>query len=143
MTRMCGSGNRESLQLGLGGQITTGTFAFQGSFGVAFDTHFNVALYGSGGFGLGVGAGGDLGLTAAVTNAPTIQDLAGISFNISAGGGWVLGGSVDGFRSVARNGNQIYGGGATAGVAAGETSFGGTMFTSMSSSLNLQGRPTC
>ena len=132
-----------TVQLGLGAQGTWGIFSYQFSGGLALDTHGNVALYGSGGPGGGLGGGGDAGLTVQVSNAPSIQDLAGPFLNGSVGGGAIGGGTIDGFTGFSRNGQRIGGGGFTAGAAVGETSFLGVTNTFVSPSLNFFGQPTC
>lgn len=132
-----------TIQIGFAGQGTYGIFSFQSSFGVAFDSHGNVALYGTFGPGGGVGGGGTAGLSVQGSNAPTVQDLGGFFSNGSVGGGAGGGGTVDVFGGYARNGQPIVGGGGTAGVAGGETSFAGVTDTFVSPSLNLLGRPTC
>lgn len=74
----------------------------QASVGLALDSTGNVALYFSGGPGGGVGVGGDAGLTVQGSSAPTVQDLAGPFGNLSAGGGAVAGGTIDGFGGYAQ-----------------------------------------
>ena len=130
-------------QVGAASQGTLGVFSYQVSVGLAFDTHGNVALYATGGLGGGLGGGGDVGVTVQTSNAPTVQDLAGLFVNGSGGGGLVGGGTIDAFGGAARNGQSIVGGGFTAGGAAGETSFEGATGTLVSPSLNLLGKPIC
>jgi len=132
-----------TVQVGLSAQGTWGIFSYQVAVGVAFDSHGNVALYGSGGPGGGVGGGGAAGLSIQASNAPTVQDLGGVFANGSGGGGLGIGGTVDGFAGYDRSGQPIVGGGVTGGAGGGETSFGGVTDTVVSPSLNLLGKPTC
>ncbi|WP_034157348.1 RHS repeat-associated core domain-containing protein [Sphingomonas sp. ERG5] len=69
-----------TLQVGLSGQGTLGIFSYQIAVGVAFDSHGNLALYGTFGPGGGAGGGGAAGLSLQGSNAPTVQDLGRAHF---------------------------------------------------------------
>jgi hypothetical protein len=118
---------RGTLQIGLGGSGTLtipGTpfsFSFHLSGGAMIDTHLDVGLYGTGGFGpTATGAGDSVngGLTAQVSDALTIDNLSGRFDNFSIGAGDVVGGSIDGFYGPSPNG-AVIGGGLTLGAGEG------------------------
>lgn len=71
--------------------------------------------------GAGPGAGGDAAasVSAKLTNAATVNDLAGKSVNISVGGGEGVHGAADVSAGTARDGSAVYGAGATVGAGAG------------------------
>jgi hypothetical protein len=89
--------------------------------GVAFDTHGNVAVYGTGGFGTGAEGAGesdDLVVSVQGSDAKTVDDLKGVFTNASVHGGDGIGGSLDGFEGSSPDG-QVYGGGVTFGASEG------------------------
>ena len=112
-------------QLGLSGSLSFGGFTFSAGFEVAVDTQGNIAPY----FvpiGVAASAGEDasLGVTAEISNAPTVTGLRGPFANISVSGGDGLAGTVDAFSSP--NG-AVTGVGVTAGIGlGGSISAGGT-----------------
>lgn len=110
---------RGTLQVGLTVNGTSGPLATTATAGVAIDRQGNVALYHESGGG--PGAGGDVAasVSAKLTNAETINDLAGRSINISAGGGKGAHGAADVSIGTARDGSAVYGAGATIGAGAG------------------------
>ena len=118
---------RGTIQVGVGVNFTwriPGTTfggAFIGSFGVALDTHLNIAgyaTYGGAGVGGAFGEDEDIGWTVQASNALTVDDLAGPFNTGSVSAGDLLGGSVDYFTGPSNNG-QVVGVGFTAGEGAG------------------------
>lgn len=114
-------------QLGLSGSLSVGGFTFSVGFGVAVDTHGNIAPY----FvpiGVAASAGEDasVGVTAAVSNADTVAKLGGPFATVSVSGGEGLGGTVDAFSSP--NG-AVTGVGVTAGIGLGGSISAGTSTT--------------
>jgi RHS repeat-associated protein len=112
-------------QVGLSGSLSFGSFTFSAGFGIAVDTQGNFAPYFVPiGISGSVGENASLGVTAAISNAPTVTDLNGPFGNVSVSGGEGLSGTVDAFSN--KNGT-VTGVGATAGIGlGGSISAGGT-----------------
>ncbi len=95
-----------------------GPINIQGSAGFAVDNQGNYTDYVAGGGGLGVGAAASATGGFAVSNAPSVSDLAG-PFNVASyGGGLGLDAAVDGFTGASPDG-QVTGFGISGGVGAG------------------------
>lgn len=109
-----------TLQIGLTLNFQIGPFTAQFSAGFAADTCGNFGSYTSTPIA-GAGVGSDIsgGLSAAVSNAPTINSLNGPFVNSSADVGTGTNGSVDTFYGSDQNGSPIMGAGGTIGIGAG------------------------
>lgn len=93
-----------------------------GNFGIAFDSSGNVGLYNETGAGLATSPDGAVGLSARISNAPTITDLGGWFNNANIGGGWGPHATGDAFNGTSDQGQNIFGAGFTVGVGAGGAS---------------------
>jgi RHS repeat-associated protein len=111
----------DTFQLGWSFSGSIGDWSFAGGLGLALDTCGNLAIYADGGTGVGVGDDLAEGLSAQYTTAPTVNDLAGTSLNVSASGGDGLGASLDATQGFyGSNSDQPYlGAGATFGANVG------------------------
>jgi RHS repeat-associated protein len=107
-----------TVQIGGAGAVNTPVGSIPVGFGIAFDGHGHIAVYGFGGAAAAAGAAADAGVSVQVSDAQTVCDLTGRFYNSSvhAGAGW--GGSVDAFTGQSPNG-PVSGGGVTLGAAAG------------------------
>jgi RHS repeat-associated protein len=115
-------------QFGVTVNVQWGPISITGSAGIAFDGRGGVATYASGGGGLGVGARTSGGVSASVSTAQTVEDLAGPFNNFSVGAGLGPDVSADYFVGTSPNG-PVIGGGLTVGVglgAGGSTTVTGT-----------------
>lgn len=110
---------RGTLQVGVAVNGQLGPMAVTVQAGVAIDRQGNVAVYSESGGGLAQGAQVAAGVTAQITNAESVGDLAGTAVNVSAGGGKAAYGSVDGMTTTARDGSAVYGVGGTVGAGVG------------------------
>lgn len=97
-----------TLQVGFTVNSTAGPLATTATAGVAVDRQGNVALYHESGAGPGAGGDAAVSVSAKLTNAATVNDLAGKSVNISVVS-----------AGTARDGSAVYGAGATVGAGAG------------------------
>lgn len=107
--------------------------------GAAFDTHGGIAPYAYYGAGASGGtSGADGGVQVAVSNADTVQDLAGPFKNFSANGGIGEGGAADAFWGKNHTGcKDVKGAGLTIGGGAGAYIFGGVTNTLIGPSGSL------
>jgi len=124
------------LQLGVAATGDAGPLAGTAGFGLALDTHGNVAVYGFLGGGTGAGLSGVAGGSAQVSNAYEVGDLSGPFANGSATVGAGAAGTVDGFRGSSPHG-WVTGGGATLGPGGGASAFAGGTYTEVVSLFNL------
>ena len=107
--------------------------------GAAFDSHGGLAPYGYYGGGASGGTpGADAGVQLAISNADTVQDLAGLFKNSSANGGAGAGGAADAFWGQDHTGcKDVEGAGITIGGGAGAFVFGGVTNTVLGPSGSL------
>lgn len=125
-----------TFQIGASGSYTFLGFSGTLSLGVAFDGHGDIAPYYIAGAGPGIGVGESAGIQLAASDANTVCGLRGLFGNASAGGGDLLGGTVDGFWGKGSAG-PVGGLGATLGEAVGATSFDGPTWTGIGPVLHL------
>jgi RHS repeat-associated protein len=135
-------GLRGTLQVGIGVQgnwkIPGTPFggSFIGSVGFAFDTHLNVAGYATYGGAAAAGQIGEdetAGFTAQLSNAATVDDLAGPFNTGNLSAGEAMGGAVDYFTGSSADG-QVFGMGFTFGEGEGISGVDGFTNTVMCSS---------
>ena len=119
-----------TLQVGISFSGNIGPFSVNVNIGVAVDTSGNIGFYQTAGGGLGGGAGVLGGLSATVTNADTIGQLAGPFSNVTATAGAGLGGSID-LINGSSDGQNITGVGFTVGPAIGAGVSGGITGTTI------------
>src|SRR5882724_1116343 len=124
----------DAVQVGFGTSFMFGVVGFQAGVGLAFDSKGNVAGYGFIGPGGGEGLEGDLNLSAAYSNAATVNDLKGIFYDTSVQGGLLATGSVDIFASPDET---VTGVGISLGAGAGESIFLGRTDTHLTPSINI------
>ena len=98
--------------------------------GIALDNKGNIAFYWGGGGGLGIGFGASGGVSGQFSDAQSINDLKGEFKNASFGGGAGIGVTGDSFWGMSDHG-PVIGGGFTAGLGLGETSFLGITDTAV------------
>ncbi|MFZ0932346.1 MAG: FG-GAP-like repeat-containing protein [Syntrophobacteraceae bacterium] len=105
-----------SLGLTVSGQIGPLNINFSG--GLAIDGNGNIGTFETIGGGLGVGAGGSLGISGSISNAQTIMDLQGPFATTTFGAGAGLSGSWDSYAGPSDNG-WVTGSGLTLGLGLG------------------------
>jgi RHS repeat-associated protein len=112
-----------TLSFGVSYNVQLGSSNWQGSMGLVVDTSGNVAAYNTQGAGGGAGANTSFGVTADVTNAPTVTDISGLGVNASetTNAGEGAGANVNAGTYTDANGQtQVYtGAGVTESVGAG------------------------
>jgi uncharacterized protein RhaS with RHS repeats len=143
------AGKKGTLQLGV---AASGQFISLSGFvsgGAVLDTKGNVALYGTHSYPGAASTfdmlrkGGGLfafssGGTIQFSNARTVADLSGKSFNFSITAGDGFGGSIDYFRATTSDGYTYNGGGITGPFGFGLGYSGGASNTYLSDSVNLR-----
>jgi len=139
--RICSSldspnSTRGTLQLGVAATGDAGPLAGTAGFGLAVDTHGNIALYGFLGGGTGAGLSGVAGGSVQVSNAYDVSDLSDLFANGSVTVGAGAAGTVDGFRGPSAHG-WVTGGGATLGAGGGGSAFAGGTYTKVANLFNL------
>jgi hypothetical protein len=93
-----------------------GAVGGRGGFSIAFDDQGNFAILGGGGGGLYSAVGAGSGLSVTVTNAPTVDKLAG--FSVQIGGQVGEGPAINGELTFFTDGENIYVGGTLGGAVA-------------------------
>ena len=134
----------DTIQIGLAGTIVFPIPFFPvvsvnvlGGFGVAIDTHGNVAGYGYYGGGGGSGAVAGIGANLQASNADTIASLAGPFAAAGGHGGAGLGGSVEAFTGTGDNNQPVSGASITGGLQVGAAVTGGITNTVLTPSFNV------
>jgi len=117
-----------TLQVGftLSGRI--GTVWVSGFFGVAVDRTGNKGVYAGVGGGPGIGVDANVSLNVWGANAHGIEDLRGLFWTASAGGGALGHVSADGFTGASPHG-KVWGGGVSPGLGAGGYVAAGATYT--------------
>ncbi len=108
-----------TVSLGVNVNVQLGPINLQVSGGIAADSSGNVAVFETGGGGLGVGANASGGLNLSVSNAHTVCSLGGPFANASVGAGAGVAASVDQFYGLDKKGRPVAGAGLTVGSGAG------------------------
>lgn len=114
---------RETAQIG--GNVSAklwGPLAITFTWGVAIDTHGNIAIYGEDGPVTTTSPDASVGLVVHVSNGETIDDLKGKFVNVNLGGGWGEHMQGDGFFGYGSHDQRVIGGGFTIGLGAGAAS---------------------
>ncbi|MEB0033156.1 hypothetical protein QN372_20665 [Undibacterium sp. RTI2.1] len=124
-----------TVQIGVGGTAAIPMLGGLAGAGIAFDTSGNIAVYSYGGGGAGGGLNEGFGFSLQGSNAETINDLSGVFYNASASGGFIVGGTIDGFTGPSDHGTVV-GGGFTLGEDVGGSVIVGATYTSVSRSFN-------
>lgn len=134
-----------TLQLGLILNVQIGPINLNGTYGIVADTNGNVGTYAVGGVAGGAGAEAFGGLNVAVSNADTIQDIAGPFGNVSASIGNGIAGGVDAFSGQGSQGQPVAGAGFSIGVGGGaDYSVGGSGTEVWPiGGIGPKGSPTC
>jgi hypothetical protein len=107
-----------TVELGVNVNLQFGPVNINGSFGVAVDGSLNIAIYNTVGGGAGAGALGSAGVQLGWSNAQTVQDLGGLFYNTSSGGGAGPAASWETFTGPSQHG-FVVGGAFTAGAGVG------------------------
>jgi RHS repeat-associated protein len=118
--------------------IIGGTLNASGGF--AIDSNGNIATYGATGAGGSLGGQGSIGVTVAVSNAQTVNDLAGPFLNVSGSGGAGAFAGADGFVGNSPHG-IVTGGGVTAGAGIGGSVGANVTNTTITPLGNIFGPP--
>jgi RHS repeat-associated protein len=116
-----------TFQIGLAVNVQLGFINVNWSGGFIVDGHGNFGTYdtfgGGGGFGADIGGG----LSFLGSSGNCVKDVAGPFGNVSASGGDVFGGALEGFSGQGSQGQTVTGGGFSIGVGAGgDYSVGGS-----------------